>query len=320
MSTHSSSLSAGTDRPVRVLKFGGTSVGTVGCLHGTAHVIRESAVSCRPVVVVSAAGGVTDVLAEAADEAPHLPGSAARWTERVAERYRALAEKSLDDETLRTRYGSILCVQQSALQSALQSRQLGPEASAIRDDVLATGERLMAPLLAAVLTEIGCRAQAVDASSLIGTDATHGCAAVDRASTRAQVQNWQAQRTHRVVPVVTGFIGSTAEGVTTTLGRGGSDYSAALLARALEADRLERWTDVDALYTRDPAENDEARRLSHIRMIQARSWTKEGRLGLHPRTLDPLAAAGIPLHVRCIHQPDSPGTRIIPAAVTEATR
>jgi aspartate kinase len=172
----------------------------------------------------------------------------------------------------------------------------------------------MVPLLAGTLAAAGHRSRAVDAAALIRTDTTHGAATVDWPSTRTQIQQWRAQWTTEYIPVVTGFIGSTKDGVTTTLGRGGSDYSAALLARGLEADRLERWTDVDGLYSQDPAKNEEAQRLSQIRMEKARAWAKEGRLGLHPRTLDPLATAGIPLHVRCTHRPEAPGTRVVPAS------
>lgn len=320
MVDHAPSLSTRAARPVRVLKFGGTSVGTVERLHRAVRIIRDAVATCRPLVVVSAAGDVTDELVRAADEAPHSPASAAQWAEHIVERYRTLAVKGLDDEALRAQYGSILHARRSALRSALQSRQhrqgssaggSGPEASAARDAVLATGERLMAPLLAAALTDAGCRAQAEDAASLIRTDATPGCAAVRWRPTRQRVRAWGRSWTDGVA-VVTGFIGGTADGTTTTLGRGGSDYSAALLARALDADRLERWTDVEALYTRDPAENDDARRLSRISMTRARDWTKEGRLGLHPRALDPLTAADIPVHVRGIHRPDAPGTHIVP--------
>lgn len=170
----------------------------------------------------------------------------------------------------------------------------------------------MAPLLVAVLADAGCQAQAVDAASLIRTDATHGAAAVNGPGTRAQIRHWWTRWDDRI-PVVTGFIGSTVEGVTTTLGRGGSDYSAALLARGLEAGRMERWTDVEGLYTSDPTKHDDAQRLSCLQMEKARVWAKEGRLGLHARTLDPLAAAGVPLHVRCTRRPEAPGTRVVPA-------
>jgi len=305
-----SSSSPSTDRSIRVLKFGGTSVGTPGRLRDTVHVVRETARSCCPVVVVSAAAGVTDLLVEAADAAPHSSAAAATQRERIGGRYRALAQDTIGSERLRARYESNLQAQLSVLE-----RMFGnpvPRRSAARDAVLAVGERLMVPLLVGILVDAGCRAQAVDAASLVRTDATHGAAVVDGPGTRAQIRHWWTQWDDGI-PVVTGFVGSTGEGVTTTLGRGGSDYSAALLARGLEAGRMERWTDVEGLYTADPTKHDDAQRLSRLQMEKAQIWAKEGRLGLHARTLDPLSVAGIPVHVRCTHRPGAPGTRIVPS-------
>lgn len=299
-------------RPVRVLKFGGTSIGSADGVANAVHIIREAAEACRPVVVVSAAAGVTDDLVRAADETRADRATAEAWARHVGRRYRSLAADTLPDGALRTRYGTALQAELSALRRALQDLK-GPDAAAARDTILATGERLMVPLLAAALDAHGCAAQAIDATSLIRTDATHGDATVQWDATRQQVGDWHRSRAHDV-PVVTGFIGGTARGATTTLGRGGSDLSAALLARALDADRLERWTDVDGLYTRDPKEHPDARPLDRLDFHQARTWTKAGRLGMHPCTLDPLAAADIPVHVRCTHRPEAPGTRIVPAS------
>lgn len=309
---HSRPLPPPPHRLVRVFKFGGTSVGTPKGLQSAVRIIRNAASSCRPVVVVSAASGVTDTLVRAADETRGDRATAEAWTRHVGHRYRTLAAAVLDDPSLRARYAAALQVELSELRRALQS-VTGPDAAAARDVVLAAGERLMVPLMTAALGAAGCAAQAVDAAALIRTDAAHGRATVQWKTTRRQVRKWACSRPDDV-PVVTGFVGGTADGKTTTLGRGGSDLSAALLARALEADRLERWTDVDGLYTRDPDTHDSARRIDQIDFEQARTWTKAGRLGMHPRTLDPLTAAGIPVHVRCTHRPDAPGTRIVPVA------
>lgn len=307
------SLTESTSRPVRVLKFGGTSVGSSEGVDNAVRIIDAATETCRPVVVVSATAGVTDDLVRAADETRSDRATAEAWTRHVGRRYRSLAADTLDDDTLRARYAAALQVELSELRRALQALT-GPRADAARDAVLATGERLMVPVLAAALDANGCAAQAVDATALIRTDATHGDATVQWEATRQQVRDWYRSRANDV-PVVTGFIGGTADGTTTTLGRGGSDLSAALLARALEAERMERWTDVDGLYTHDPEEHSDARRLDRIDFEQARTWTEAGRLGMHPCTLDPLAAADIPVHVRCTHRPEAPGTRIGPAPI-----
>lgn len=298
---------------LRVLKFGGSSVGTRDGLRNAVQIIRRAADACWPVVVVSAAGGVTDRLVQAADDAPHAPASAERWAERIRARYRQLAVATIRDASLWARYEAILQARVTALRRTLSTPI--PSSSAARDAVLAVGERLMGPLLVGVLVDAGIRAQTVTAASLIRTDATHGAAAVDGPSTRVRIREERAQWGD-AIPVVPGFIGSTADGDTTTLGRGGSDYSAALLAQGLGAERVERWTDVEGLYTCDPADNENARRLSRIEMEKAQTWARNGRLGLHPRMLDPLVAAGIPLHVRCTHRSEAPGTRVVPSLST----
>lgn len=317
MSEQLSSSFSRRARPVRVLKFGGTSVGTADHLEEAVQVICEAKATCRPVVVVSAAAGITDDLVRAADETRADRSTADAWARHIGRRYRTLADGVLDPPALRTRYQTVLQAELSELRRALQALN-GTDAAKARDAVLATGERLMAPLLAAVVAAAEGNAWPVDASSLIRTDAQFGDATVQWPATREHVREWFETRVVEDadpgVPVVTGFIGGTEGGATTTLGRGGSDLSAAVLARALKADRLERWTDVDALYTRDPALHDDARRLNQLDFEQARTWTKAGRLGMHPCTLDPLAAADIPMHIRCTHQPEAKGTRIVPAS------
>ena len=301
-------------RPVRVLKFGGTSVGEVEPLHNAAAILQEAVADCQPVVVVSAAAGVTDDLVRAADDSRGDRATAEAWVRDIGRHYRTLAQETLGDAPACTQYEAVLKAELSELRRALQTQ---PTDGTGRDAVLATGERLMAPLFAAVLSTAGCPARPVDAASLLRTDDTHGNATVLWDETEAQIQDWFAEfptaPSDVVVPVITGFIGSTADGTTTTIGRGGSDLSAAIIARALDAERLERWTDVDGLYTRDPATHDDARRLDELDFDQARTWTKAGRLGMHPRTLEPLASANIPVHVRCTHRPDAVGTRIVPA-------
>lgn len=311
-----SSRDPSANRPVRVLKFGGTSVGAAEPLRHVASIIQDATAVCQPVVVVSAAAGVTDDLVRAADDTRADRATAEAWARHVGRRYRTLARDVLGDDPVCSRYETVLHTELSELRRALQTGATA-NATAARDTVLAAGERLMAPLVAAVLGMDGCAARAIDSAALIRTDDAHSDATVRWPTTRQQVRDWfQAEvsgETGQTVPVITGFIGGTADGMTTTLGRGGSDLSAALFARALEADRLVRWTDVDGLYTRDPATHDDARPLDRLDFEQARTWTKAGRLGMHPCTLDPLAAADIPIHIRCTHRPEAPGTKIVPA-------
>lgn len=303
-----------TSCPVRVLKFGGTSLGAADPLRKAAAIVGRATDECRPVVVVSAAAGVTNHLVRAADDTRADRATAEAWARDVGRRYRTLAQDVIGDASTEAQYEAVLRAELSELRRALQAARTTEGAA--RDTVLATGERLMAPLFAAVLNTTDCPARPVDASSLLRTDAAHGDATVQWDETQTQVEEWRADLPEAdawTVPVLTGFIGGTADGVTTTIGRGGSDLSAAVVARALDADRLERWTDVEGLYTRDPATHDAARPIDQLDFDQARTWTKAGRLGMHPSTLEPLASANIPVHVRCTHRPDGDGTRIVPA-------
>jgi aspartate kinase len=130
--------------------------------------------------------------------------------------------------------------------------------------------------------------------------------------TDRQVSSWYGRLPERSVPVVTGFIGGTADGSTTTLGRGGSDYSASLIATALRAERLERWTDIDGVYTSDPKVDPTAHKLERIVMADALAWNRTGKMGIHKKTLEPLLEASIPMYVRSIDTPEVPGTAILP--------
>jgi aspartokinase/homoserine dehydrogenase 1 len=143
----------------------------------------------------------------------------------------------------------------------------------------------------------GLRAEAVDGADLIRTDDAWGEANVDFAATRALVASRLTNRRGDALPIVTGFVGGTADGRTTVLGRGGSDYTAAILGAALGADRVEIWTDVDGILSADPHLVDEAFTLEHLSYAEALSLARAGAKVLHPKTIPPVAAARIPVFV-----------------------
>lgn len=309
------SLSCSTDfrnQPLHVMKFGGTSVGSADALDRMAAIVAAATADRRVVLVVSAASGVTDDLVRATATATDNASAIAGWIDRLAGRHRMLAREILTDPAAHLQYEAVLCTRLTDLHQMLNTIAACGDTPARRDAVLATGERLLAPLAALRLEQAGLRSRATDAAQLIRTDATHGEATVDRSATTRQIRRWYRNLADGTVPVVTGFLGSTADGTTTTLGRGGSDYSAALLAQALQADMMERWTDVDGLYTDNPHRNDNAERLEEIMLEQAAAWNRTGRLGMHPKALDPLVEAGIPIRVRCTHAPATPGTLALP--------
>ena len=280
-----------TQSDVIVLKFGGSSVGTPGALRQLIRIVKEEATTGRPVIVVSALGGVTDRLL-----------SLARGTEEPAagiadlrERHLCLAGACLVPPT-RSQYEAILDWHLVMLNDTVPALR-APD----RDRVLAIGERLSAPLVALALSEAGLTAETHDAAKLIRVRDTPTGPVVDWRHTRETIRTWYAGVT--AVPVVTGFIAGTARGEVRTLGRGGSDYSAALLAAALHAGAMERWTDVDGLYTEDPHRHPGARHLRFLAMEEAHTLNRSGGLGMHPAVFQPLLAEGIPLRVRCTTRP-----------------
>lgn len=295
---------------LKVLKFGGTSVGSGAALQRIVDIVRSTAQRHRVVLVVSAASGVTDLL-----EA-HLQGSYSgkQLVERLWIRQHVLATGVLQPSDLRF-YEATLRAQLAKV--ARQAYSLEHDEPAREDWVRAVGERIHAPLVTLLLQAAGLDALMQDAASLIRTNDTFGNALVDVDVTRQQVRDWHARLPATTIPVVTGFIGGTANGVTTTLGRGGSDYAAALLAASLRATVLERWTDVDGLYTRDPRMSDEAEHLPCVKLEEAWQWNRAGRLGMHRKMLDPLVHAAVPVHIRCTAMPEAQGTWLLPSCLDE---
>ncbi len=300
--------------PLHVLKFGGTSLATTASLCCVAEAARATARTSRLVIVVSAVGDITDRLAAALDAASidECIESVDEHVASIAACHDARATEVLPASEADT-YRALLHAQRQRLRTALWRWRRRP-APPLRDAVLAVGERLAAPLVAMLLRSRGLNAHAVDAATLVQTDAQHGHALVQHLPTYSRIRSWHGVLPADAVPVVTGFIGATPLGRTTTLGRGGSDYTAALLGAALDADLVERYTDVDGIYTADPRTDPSARRLHQLLLTDALRANRAGRLGMHARTLDPLLDAGVPLRVRSTCRPEALGTLLIPPA------
>jgi aspartate kinase len=181
------------------------------------------------------------------------------------------------------------------------------------DAISSLGERLSAPLVAGALGEIGARSEAVEATELIVTDSYHGGAdpLMNRTRERSEARLLPLLE-QGVVPVVTGFIGATEDGVLTTLGRGGSDYSATILGAALSADEIIIWTDVDGVLTADPRLVPDARTIPEISYREATELAYFGAKVLHPKTLRAVEQAGIPVWIRNSFAPERTGTKITP--------
>jgi aspartokinase/homoserine dehydrogenase 1 len=303
-----------------VHKFGGTSVGDAQCFANVADIVVEQhnetngATPGETVVVLSAMSGVTDQLIAGARAAAE--GNAARYREIKA----SLLGKHIDVvETLLTRslarleVGGLIEDQLHDLERLYRSiAVLGELTPRGQDTVASFGEKLSTNILASVLRARGLRAQAVSATELIVTDDSFGEAIPLIDPTRQRLQERIRPLVERgVVPVVTGFIAATQEGVTTTLGRGGSDYTAAIVAAGLDADAVCIWSDVDGILTADPNIVPTARTLAELSYVEAANLAYFGADVLHPKTIRPVIANGIPLCILNSFNPTHPGTRIV---------
>jgi bifunctional aspartokinase / homoserine dehydrogenase 1 len=277
----------------RILKFGGTSVGSVEPLRAAVGIVEAALAEASVLVVVSALSGVTDALEAALAGAMTGRLDVARFAEALRERHLALLRAVARGKPAIVAAGAV-----SEKVAALASRlRAAATASQERASVLATGERLSADVVAAALRSHDVDAAAVDAAPLVRTDAAPDEAAVDFPATRRLVAQAIAALPGGRVPVVTGFIGGSPGGATTLLGRGGSDYTAAVLGWALEAERVEIWSDVPGVMSGDPRRDAGARTLPRLSYREAIALARAGAKVLHPRTLEPLEPLAIPVFV-----------------------
>ena len=299
----------------KVLKFGGTSVGSAPALRSALGIAADAAREQPVVVVVSALSGVTDALEAAVVGAAAGRLDAAGFVAALRGRHTALLAAVAQGRAA-ARAAADLRRQLSGLEQLLRVVALARTATpANRAAILATGERLSAPVFAAGLCELGLDAHAVDATALLRTDEHFAEATADLAATRRATRAALAALGPAAVPVVTGFIGASERGETTLLGRGGSDLTAAILGFATDAERVEIWSDVDGVLTADPRVSPEAVTIPWLSYAEATALARRGAKVLHPRTLGPLAEAGIPVFVGNTLRPQAPGTWIGPEAV-----
>ncbi|MEM1054231.1 MAG: bifunctional aspartate kinase/homoserine dehydrogenase I [Bacteroidota bacterium] len=293
-----------------VAKFGGTSVATPERIRRVVRLIQREPADARRVVVVSALGGVTDGLLAALAAAEARAGTHRETLAATRERHEA-ALAALVPEADRPAVQAALDARLADLGDLLDGVALLREVTPrTRDAVVATGERLSAPLVAAAFRAMGTDALALDATDLVRTDATFGQAIVDTETTDALVREAIGALPEGQVAIVTGFIGATAEGVVTTLGRSGSDYTATILAGALRAQQCVIWTDVPGVFTADPRVVPEATPLARLSYREAAEMAYFGAKVLHPRTMLPAERHGIPLVIKSTLEPEAPGTLI----------
>ncbi|MDQ5845683.1 MAG: lysine-sensitive aspartokinase 3 [Acidobacteriota bacterium] len=294
-----------------IMKFGGTSVEGATAFQNAARIVSERA-AMRPVVVVSAMAGFTDALLDAAKEALAVgAGQALAALEKHFDRHHRVIDALLIKEAPRLR--ELVGRTREELRELLSqlAAQNPQRRKLLKDAVVSNGERLSAALFAAVLLENSFSAKDVDARQCIITNDEFGCAAplMDQtfSSTREQLQTLIDSR---CVPVLGGFIGSTLTGETTTLGRGGSDYTAALVGAALGAREIQIWTDVPGVLTADPRIVPRARTVPRLSFEEAAELAYFGAKVLHPKTLYPAIERDIPVRI-CNSRAQESGSTLV---------
>ncbi|BAL99060.1 MULTISPECIES: aspartate kinase [Caldilinea] len=310
-----------------VMKFGGTSVGSADAFAQVAQIVKAAVESEsrreRPgvVVVTSAMSGVTNMLIEAAQRAERGDVSFYQaQQDSLLLKHQVVAGRLIEDGSERAALARVFEERLAEFDRLCSSiAVLGELTPRGLDVVSGLGERMAAPLLAAVLRAHGVRAEAIDATELIVTDNAFGSAAPITHLTEARCKERLLPLLEiGVVPVVTGFIGATAEGVPTTLGRGGSDYSASIIGAALGVDEIQIWTDVNGVMTADPRIVPNARSIRQLSYEEVAELAYYGAKVLHPKTVLPAIEKKIPVRVLNTFEPTHPGTLIVEKVQAEA--
>jgi bifunctional aspartokinase / homoserine dehydrogenase 1 len=296
---------------LEVWKFGGASLADAAAVRHAVSLVRAHRGPL--VVVVSALAGVTDALLDGARRSvAGEPEAASAAAASFLRRHRDLAHALVPAGAARRRLLA------SADAQAREYREIAHAMAALAelsnrasDTLVARGERAASAVVAAALHAAGRRAERVDAADVVATDGRHGGAAPDLALTRRNARRLLLPLLKRgVTPVVPGFLGAGPDGTVTTLGRGGSDLTATLLARSLAASRVVLWKDVAGILTADPRAVPDARLLPQMHHREAAEVAYFGAKVLHPRALIPLDRSSIALHVRSFLHPERPGTEV----------
>ncbi len=301
-----------------VMKFGGTSVGSIDALISVTKIIRDTKKDwARVVVVTSAMAGVTDLLLDSVSipvvGATHPKGSLLQDAKLILrERHFSVAEALIKNRFLLEETKQEINQLIEGFGNLCNAIQILGEASPRALDAVASlGERMSIRLLAAMVNEAGVKAKWIESAEFVVTNAhfqnAHPDFKVTTEKTRAVLNPLMDEG---IIPVTTGFIGATPDGVITTLGRGGSDYSAAIIGRALPADEVWIWTDVDGVMTTDPRIVSSAKTLPEISYGEIAELAYYGAKVLHPKTIRPIIDAGIGLRICNTFNPSHAGTRL----------
>ena len=294
---------------MRVLKFGGSSVSTPDRIKGILDILKSYySKGEKFTVVFSAFGGATDSLLQMGRLASERNSKYKDLLEEFRVRHEDTVRELISGASLNVTLQK-LREKHDLLEDVLNGVFLVKEASPrTLDYIVSFGERSSNFIIATALNQLGIPAKYLDARRIIQTDDKFGSANVDYEVSFEKIQKHYEQNPE--IQIVTGFIGATVEGVTTTLGRGGSDYTAALIAAALDAEEIEIWTDVDGVLTADPRKVPKAFSIPVMTYAEAMEMSHFGAKVIYPPTLQPALRKGIPLRIKNTFNPSFPGTYI----------
>lgn len=294
---------------MQVLKFGGSSVAHAENINKVIDIVQKATINGRTVVVVSALSGVTDLLLQAAS-------LAVNGSEEYKERLKLIEQKHLDavkqliPVTNQSHLLSMVKKVCNEMEDICNGILLLQELTARTNDRMASyGEWLSSQIIAAAFQAKGFQAFWVDTRELIITDSNYTTAGVDFSVTNQKITEYFHARKDNLF-ILPGFIAKDSSGITTTLGRGGSDYTAAILAAALDASVLQIWTDVSGMMTADPRLTTHAKIIPQISYQEAMELSHFGAKVIYPPTLQPVMGKNIPVYIKNTFSPDDAGTRI----------
>ncbi|HPG38297.1 MAG TPA: bifunctional aspartate kinase/homoserine dehydrogenase I [bacterium] len=292
---------------LRVLKFGGSSLATAERVNNVANIVTGDYSGKEPLILVlSAVGGITDQLILAARTAEAQGAKALEIVSAIKQRHNNVFAAQLEDAKINTEITATF----TELEDIIKGVSLVRECSLRTLDLVESfGERLCNRLMSVLLVQRGFKAEFVDSRELVLTDRRHGGARVDFEETYKRIKK---RIKENKIYVVTGFIGATQDNVTTTLGRGGSDYSAAIFGAAMDVDKIEIWTDVDGFMSADPRMVTNAFVLPRVSYEEAMELSYFGAKVIHPQTLVPAIKKNITILIKNSFSPANPGTIISP--------
>lgn len=296
-----------------VLKFGGTSVQHAEAMNRVVNIVREEG-GDKPIVVTSACAGITNQLVECARLCSEANFDAAlEIVEKIGERHHSILCDLASPESEHFCQENLNELLEELRQIVHGTSLLGETTPRTVDTILSFGERCSSLLLTTAFREAGVNAGLADSRRFIVTDGTHGAAKPIMQEIEARVETeLLALLAHHQVVVAQGFVGSTQEGITTTIGRGGSDHSAALIGGAIGAQEIQIWTDVDGVMTADPRLVPNAQAVRQMGFTEARELAWFGAKVIHPDTILPAVAKNIPVVIKNSMAPTQAGTTIYP--------